>query len=817
MSEGIGTAKEESYKIVHISDLHFGGECDAELWDYVKGYVRGQKPQLIIVSGDLTETPSPLLLMQAKREVAQLANESGSKLFIIPGNHDIAVKGNFHFPYLSRLFWRWFKNDTGTIEAGIPPTPWLVNRKSRPVDRSFARIRSIVGWARTQVQTAWEARKQKLAFPSAAETQAPLLDGPVFVMPFDSNSSIWLATGYVDRGDIYAASGELERRIRERDPAFTYALRIAVVHHHPVPIPFAIVKEGLLSFEPFLVFRNAGEFLRLLSDHSFDLVLHGHQHYYNFTRIALGSEEQKTEMGILSAGSATIGYDTAGRNSFNVITVAPNGRVTITPHFLGGGKVVDEDNLKSFPLRSIEAVKLRNYKRAVKLHEIDRDEVLLHLTVDEFGTQRMDYEVKRLRASGMYSCNHRSFETAVSVGTLVKASLALDGGSSDAGVRLEPAGAETEQEIKRRIVFSREITGSSKSVSYRLSWRVHNVVVMTNWEAEQLGRNPSGSLYFSVSLPARQIGLTLQLPDELRDLRPYVECLIPAGYPNLPLDHEREAVVQGAHTVDTEMTEFESGALRSSAPGTWNLTIDYPLVGYQYAIRWNVASRFGQGASPQTAGEVRAFRNVLLRYGEKRRAGGPANRVTNILQIFLDDLQSRHRAPDPTEEVALSLMVYDEAQHRLRLVDIIQTGSRPIDWNFSLQLGDGVGGAAFKQRRTLMYAFRQLRELPGGDAYRGPEQGGDGFPYEVLLCTPVFHPRERDVALDRRGALPDDTIGVISFGSTSPASGLLKLVNEAERRKFWGISQLVFEAILDALLSQVVPGSRIEDGDKHEG
>jgi len=808
MLETTAYAPGNSYKIVHLSDLHFGGAFDAELWDYVKSYVKRQRPQLIIVSGDLTETPSPLLLVQAKREITALATESGSQLFVIPGNHDIAVKGNLRVPYLSKLFWRVFTNETGNIQTALSPTPWLVSRNARPTDRWFTRSRRVINWARSQIQAARLARKRRLTFPSPAETQRPLLDGPVFVMPFDSNSSIWLATGYVDRGDIYSAASEVMRRVDARDPAFTYALRIAVVHHHPVPIPFAIGKESLLSFEPFLVFRNAGEFLKVLSDHSFDLVLHGHQHYYNFTRIALGSEEQKAEVGILSAGSATTRYREAGRNSFNLITVAPNGRVTVTPQFLGGGLTLGDKDRPGFALRTIEGLKLRNYKRAVEFQELDRDEVALDLTVDEFGTQRMAYEVKGLRVTGAYSTDHRTFEVAV-VGRPVKESFTLDAASLVRGVRLESITPEGDHEIKRRIRFGRDLTARAGGVDYSFSWRVHNAIMTTNWEADQLGRDPTQSLYFNVSAPARRINLTLQLPGELRDLHPYVECMIPPAYPNIPLDEEREADPPGPRTVDAEMSEFESGKLRSSAAGVWNLRVDHPLVGYQYAIRWNVAARTDQSASPQTAGEVRMYRSVLLRYGGTRRAGGPANAITNILEVFLAALQQRHGAPDPAEELTVSLMVYDESERRLRLIDLVRTGSRPFDWNFSLPLGDGVGGAAFKQRRTLMYAYGQLRHLPGGDAYRGPDQGGDGFPYEVLLSTPVFHPRERDVALDRRGALPDDTVGVISFGSTSPGSGLLKLVDEADRRKFWGVSQLVFEAILDVVLPGGAPSGKI--------
>jgi hypothetical protein len=201
------------------------------------------------------------------------------------------------------------------------------------------------------------------------------------------------------------------------------------------------------------------------------------------------------------------------------------------------------------------------------------------------------------------------------------------------------------------------------------------------------------------------------------------------------------------------------------------------------------------------------YRNILLRYGETRRNGGPPNIVTKILEQFFADLRRLYATQDPKEELALSFMVYDEVEKKLRLVEMIATGTRKLDLNFDLPLGDGLGGAAFKQRRTLIYAYQTIRLTPGGDAYLAPRQGGGGFPYEVLLSSPVFHPRERDISRDRKGAFPDDTVGVISFGSTCPGSALLKLVDENESKGYqlfrWGMPQLIFEAIVDTLLKEV--------------
>ncbi len=795
------TSAGESYKILHLSDLHFGGAFDAELWDYVKAVVKEEKPRLIVVTGDLVETPSPLLLLQAKRELKALTAEiPAARLLVIPGNHDIAVKGNLFAPYLSRLFWRVFANDTAAIETSLPATPWIAGNGARPTT-GFARTRRLKSWIRDQWRSGMFLSKRRLSCPPPGVALEPFSDDRVFVLPFDSNAKVMLATGYVGRGEIYSAAAKLDTAAKQRQAPFVYALRIAIVHHHPAPVPFAIVKEGALSFEPFLVFRNAGEFLRLLSTRSFDLVLHGHHHYHNFTRLAFGAEGCAPEMGILAAGSATTRYDQAGRNSFNLLSIAPNGRVDITPFFIGGG--LTSEKPQSFTLHTTEGLKLRNYERAVNLHELKRDEVRFRWDVDEFGTQRMNYAVRGLSVTGSYTTDSRTFEVKARCGRPVKSSIMLHDGHT---YFLEEVQPEEDDEIRRQIRFGRTLTARSKPVDYTLSWRTHNCMMLTKWEAEQRRADSVQRLYFVVGFPTRRLSLTLRLPEELADLRPGIKCLMPAGYPNLALNVARE-VEPASWETDSEMSDFESGNFRNLDSGLWTLDIDHPMIGYKYMIEWDLASRRDEGSSPRTAGEVRMYRDMLLRYGEQRRNDGPPNSVTAILKQFLRDLRRRYGSVDPNEQITLSLMAYDEDSRRLCFVDAVWTGTRAFDWDFSLELGDGVSGASFKQRKSLMFDYHAIVETLD-EAYRRR----DGTNYAALLATPVFHPRERDTALTRQGALPDDTIGVLTIGSTSPGTGLLKLIDETRSteegrrfRKFWGVSQLVFEAILATVRQETQP------------
>jgi 3',5'-cyclic AMP phosphodiesterase CpdA len=74
-------------KIIHISDLHFG-RINKKMVEAILAAFTDIKPDLVIISGDLTQRARPA---QFKSAVAFLDNlkSSGFPYFVIPGNHDI--------------------------------------------------------------------------------------------------------------------------------------------------------------------------------------------------------------------------------------------------------------------------------------------------------------------------------------------------------------------------------------------------------------------------------------------------------------------------------------------------------------------------------------------------------------------------------------------------------------------------------------------------------------------------------------------------------------------------------------------------------
>jgi 3',5'-cyclic AMP phosphodiesterase CpdA len=110
-------------RLFHVSDLHFGRE-DAEAITWFAGCVRAEKPDAVVVTGDLTMRARPLEYEAAGAWLAAL----GVPLTVEPGNHDLP----YHNP-IARMFWpyRRYQRMERAIERPLDlPGIWLVPLKT---------------------------------------------------------------------------------------------------------------------------------------------------------------------------------------------------------------------------------------------------------------------------------------------------------------------------------------------------------------------------------------------------------------------------------------------------------------------------------------------------------------------------------------------------------------------------------------------------------------------------------------------------------------------------------------------------------------
>ncbi len=73
--------------LVHLSDLHFGRDCDLAMIDAVERLVPTLDASAVVVSGDLTQRARHGEFQAARRFVDHMAKSA--PVLTLPGNHDV--------------------------------------------------------------------------------------------------------------------------------------------------------------------------------------------------------------------------------------------------------------------------------------------------------------------------------------------------------------------------------------------------------------------------------------------------------------------------------------------------------------------------------------------------------------------------------------------------------------------------------------------------------------------------------------------------------------------------------------------------------
>ena len=167
-----------------------------------------------------------------------------------------------------------------------------------------------------------------------------------------------------------------------------HLVRIAAVHHHVLPV--AHTAGRIVGAEPLMVLQNAGNLLGILAHHRFDLVLHGHKHRAQFSRIDFAPDSAEGyPIAVAGAGSAAMSSSNPRANSFNLITIEPNGRIIIQGLHYGASDGPDISGLEGDSMRTftetIEATKRRAFIRASQRHDIATKRRVLHFVISEHG------------------------------------------------------------------------------------------------------------------------------------------------------------------------------------------------------------------------------------------------------------------------------------------------------------------------------------------------------------------------------------------------------------------------------------------------
>ncbi|HEX8090860.1 MAG TPA: metallophosphoesterase, partial [Blastocatellia bacterium] len=277
--------------IAHLSDLHHP-TIKEETWARLKSYLVERKPDLILVTGDLTNHPWPWRHIQVRRKLLELVDEcqksrltdavaatgtqqpSGTDkqrdvmLRVVPGNHDCAFWGNVGFYFL-----KWVSFDL--------------------VFRGYQ-------------QTFFDFSTDKLK---------------LYFFSFNSNPFIarW-AKGAVSRRQLKSFQRKMDELQESQPDSINDAYKVALLHHHPMPIPY---DEKL---EKYLFLKNAGEFINAMAQNRINLVLHGHKHKPRISSVSLGTTSTSRNVSIVASGST---LKDGEESTCNLITIYDNMRVEV--------------------------------------------------------------------------------------------------------------------------------------------------------------------------------------------------------------------------------------------------------------------------------------------------------------------------------------------------------------------------------------------------------------------------------------------------------------------------------------------------------
>jgi predicted MPP superfamily phosphohydrolase len=862
-------------RIAHISDVHFGKTFDVEVWKNVRQRIEEFKPDLLIVSGDLVDHPWPFHMLAVKVELLDLCARCTSKpqLFVVPGNHDLRLWGNVRLRLWPRWLERvvlpeWFErimfNDIteakNKIEAALGISLGLNEdckkltwgRKLRRLKPANSIRRAVkVNHCDKRLQSC-DRRRAGVAWPTES------LHSRFAVVCFDSNP----AKG---RGRAFAA-GEVGqdqitrldhgRRSKQAgacpscgtsvcsnlDGAEAVLLRVAVLHHHPLPIALSAdsfrsrSREGKL--ERYLLLRNSGDLLQQLQNHKFDLVLHGHKHRPQFARLELNTDGvDPYPLTVLAAGSTAKTNENKADNTLRLIETEPNGRLVVRTVERGEAwREQDEPYREELP-----KLKQRAFSRARERTKRTAGLLRWESEIDPVGNVTITTEVEKFRllrgaaedVSGFpfliaVPAHGQRFDELIKLDPKFRDAMCLRWRAEDKKLYDLDNVPQNQHgycwiELKQTLE-----AGSTRTINYRIQNAVSNSIAMNCWELAERARvdpRQKGRDYESVSryvaYPTDRLKLRLVLPANLGDVCPEFRCSRAARYPEFPLTflpdvamevvkrHAKHLYLRDDFEIDEDLQKQEQHKLRfDPVEKVWELDIEYPVPGYFYELRWKVptgdiAEDYVCDGTNVRQKMLRKLRERLLEVKENDadcKLSDVDQECCNLFRDFAETLMRDLAGEDPDERQAVFFMVYDRSDLALHPVRSCLSWPVAAPASFSVPLGRGIAGAAFLQNKVLAWG-----KSPDSQSLIAPEPL-PGLDPEYVLALPIFYFGQREKLVAKTGAV----IGVVTVASDSLGSKIRRCRGDTteavkHRAEIQLGAQAVAMKILERLSRQSVP------------
>lgn len=749
-----------TFRILHISDLHFGRQFNKPLWDYFTTLAKNLAPHLVVVTGDLVDTPVRRQLKKAKGALDNLLAEIKANggadtcaLLVIPGNHDTRLTGLI--PVSRRLT---LVTMAVLSAAGYGVTQWLIPGP---------------WWVKGFLLTILLIALVLLTLLDPFSTHFPPLQKPkryhangvtVEVYPFDSAShAYWAASGRVPLEDFVKAGLPPEAVDAASEPFSSdgYIYRVGVVHHHPLPVPYDDAAEATM------VLANAGALLAEASKLDIRLILHGHRHHRHFGRVILRADRpEPLEVAVLAAGTLTRGRTVPERygNSFNIIDIDSVGHAQVTPYEAAGGTF---EAGPRFAVEPIEQTVQRLRRAAHEQYSLHARALVAETVLSSNGSakERLEYYdfqvfrstegVDRLPTDSiaeLFEHGHIEGFRAGSLDGLAPPRLRLD--LHHAGQRL------TSQ--KGRVVFGRNVYRDDPPFSFFTEFHAMNGYAMSGQQFRaRYGANAAPPVEYSQvttpAFPVDELQFVVRLPQSFR-LRGSPQLLVESP------SQQRLSLLEQA---------YRRALWYVPETGTIHLHVSQPPPGTIFKIEWVLTDDPPPSGRliNVLVGETKELQRGLLAIWEVDETTR-ANRWTERQRLlaFLD--QQMRQEPyaqgpdiDPWE---LSIMVLDPATATLRIVAATFPPGDPRA-RFTLAFGDGIAGLAYRMNAIKLFVKAEAERSGAPYGYypcpphpdQPPIPNPNLIDFEALLSVPLSHPDHADLLY-----------GVLNIGSRRPSTRL---------------------------------------------
>lgn len=310
-------------RILLLSDLHFteieqrhafglGDNPDKmKLIDCIKKALKKDERPIsgVIISGDFTWCANEKEFSYAEQFILDLMENYDIKrnqILIVPGNHDIAFE----------------KDRSGEFTE---------NRKIEVASKE-AQANYIDFY-----NSIFEVRPKE-EFLCASRRILLRNNLPIEIIGLDSNVLQQEEKAFVGQGFVgYKQLNYLSTQMELKDNEEVYSYRILVLHHHIMP---AWYQEEVEKNHSYSVLLDSGRVQEFIKKYRIKLVIHGHNHENQFTKITIPSVEDSTEqdyvyyiIGIGSAGACgnsnvigVIDFDKIGKVKYTNLGINSKGQ-----------------------------------------------------------------------------------------------------------------------------------------------------------------------------------------------------------------------------------------------------------------------------------------------------------------------------------------------------------------------------------------------------------------------------------------------------------------------------------------------------------